>query len=248
MTEERFSELVNLYLDEEISAGELELLKDEIAADTERKQAFAERCRLHQAMRLALSPERSRRRAPSSGSAAPVRPVRGAATARAMGHFSHFSHWSRWSRWWLGSGLAASVLVAMMLWPPASQKTTSPAQLAGVSEAEGLIEDPLDRIGQAEWRRFANTRQGGAYDHASLVSHMRLMGLRPELTPEEKQLQEISLAAAMRPERSMSQAELFQRIQELRAIPEPKLLEIEEAPVTTSWPGAFRSSLVRFGN
>jgi hypothetical protein len=58
MIEEKFSELVNLYLDKEISAGDLQLLKAELARDSERKVEFQERCRLHQAMRLALGASR----------------------------------------------------------------------------------------------------------------------------------------------------------------------------------------------
>ena len=55
MTEAKFTELVNLYLDKEISENGLAELKVELAASAVRKAEFRERCRLHQAMRLALN-------------------------------------------------------------------------------------------------------------------------------------------------------------------------------------------------
>ena len=52
MTDEKFTELVNLYLDKEISDQGIAALKRELETNTERKAEFTERCRLHQAMRL----------------------------------------------------------------------------------------------------------------------------------------------------------------------------------------------------
>ena len=62
MNEEDFSELVNLYLDKEITERGLAQLKCELAANVERKDEFAEHCRMHQAMLLALNPQPARRR------------------------------------------------------------------------------------------------------------------------------------------------------------------------------------------
>jgi len=68
MNEEKFSELVNLYLDKEISKEGIELLKKELERNPERKSEFQERCRLHQAMRLALgAPSTTSRLTSSSG-------------------------------------------------------------------------------------------------------------------------------------------------------------------------------------
>jgi hypothetical protein len=44
MNEEDFSELVNLYLDKEITERGLAQLKCELAANVERKDEFAEHC------------------------------------------------------------------------------------------------------------------------------------------------------------------------------------------------------------
>ena len=62
MTEEKFTELVNLYLDKEISERGLAQLKCELAANVEHKDEFAEHCRMHQAMCMALNPQSSKRR------------------------------------------------------------------------------------------------------------------------------------------------------------------------------------------
>ncbi|MEE2988309.1 MAG: hypothetical protein VX372_01935, partial [Verrucomicrobiota bacterium] len=61
MTEDKFTELVNLYLDQEISDCGLAQLKSELAANAERKDDFAGSCRMHLAMRMALNPQSSKR-------------------------------------------------------------------------------------------------------------------------------------------------------------------------------------------
>ena len=241
MTDERFSELVDLYLDKEISADELKLLKAELASNPNRMRAFSERCRLHQAMRLALDPERSNylHFSCSEGSDA--------------GRRLRKPEVALFTRWVLGSGVAASVLVALILLPAVMRDTTDASaqrDLVVVADTELPQSDPLDMIGKSELRRFANTQQQRAVEtHASLVSQMRLLGLRPELTPRDKDLREVSLATVQEVERSVSQAELFQRLQGLRAIPEQELLRLDEVPAApVSWPGNFQSSLVSFGN
>ena len=55
MTEDKFTELVNLYLDKEISGCGLAQLKGELAANAERKDDFAESCRMHLAMGTEIS-------------------------------------------------------------------------------------------------------------------------------------------------------------------------------------------------
>ena len=54
MTDERFRELVNLYLDKEIDSEEMELLQATISSDSARQREFVTSCRLHNAMRSAL--------------------------------------------------------------------------------------------------------------------------------------------------------------------------------------------------
>lgn len=50
----RFQELINLYLDKEISEDQLNLLKKEIEKSDKKKKLFSFYCRLHHASKLAL--------------------------------------------------------------------------------------------------------------------------------------------------------------------------------------------------
>ena len=54
MTEERFEDLINLYLDNEISRHELDELKRVIKENLVRRKQFERACQLHQAARKAL--------------------------------------------------------------------------------------------------------------------------------------------------------------------------------------------------
>ncbi|HKK17409.1 MAG TPA: hypothetical protein VJ952_01905 [Opitutales bacterium] len=152
----------------------------------------------------------------------------------------------------LASGLAASVLIGAVLLPPVFRDTTdreSQPALVGVSEKDLVERDPLEALGRSELRRYAELQQRReAKRHSSLIAQMRLMGLRPELTPEEKDLIEVSLAAVDQPQRRVSQAELFQRIQAMKAIPEPNLLRLEEDADSSGslWSGSYEPSLVSF--
>lgn len=274
MTDEKFTELVNLYLDKEISAEDLKLLEAEITASPARNQAFTSRCRLHKAMRMALEPERSRSgksrsRSRSSSRSGKSRSSsrsgsrrstsnRSRSSSRPSTRIAEFEDLARASggsgvpRWLLLSGMAASVVLGFMLLSPVFRNTTDPSaqpELIGVTKRELSAQDPLASIGSSDLRRYAVAQQQReAKYHASLISQMRLLGLRPELTPEDKQLKEVELAAVYEPKQRVSQAELFQRIQGLKAMPEPKLLRIEEADlaIPQSWSKAFEPSLVSF--
>lgn len=252
MTDEKFTELVNLYFDREISAEDLNQLKAEIAARPDRKQIFAERCRLDKAMRLALAPRgqgsrrTSSRRSKSRSRSGATRSPRVEASARRSSGAG-----SSLPRWVLGSGLVASLALGLMLLTPVFRDTITPGAqpaLVGVDLEE--LQDPLASLGKSELRRYAAAQQQTEVKyHTSLVAQMRLMGLRPELTPEDKQFQEVGLPAHYEPKHQVSQAELFQRIQAQKAIPEPSLLrlqEVEQHPAAT-WPEAFQAAPVGFG-
>jgi hypothetical protein len=263
MTEDQFTELVNLYLDKEISEEQLERLKSECETNANRKEAFRERCRLHEAMRLALNPEmgrspgrrhRSRSRSarpgngPRSGQRHATGDRRSAERREPVGSV-------QFPRWILGSGIAASVMVAALVLPSFFRDTThraSQPELVGVTDTQLVERDPLDAIGKAELRRFASIQEQREINRsASLVAQMRLLGLSPDLTPEEKELREVSLAAVEAPRRSISQAEMLRQIQELRAMPEPHLIHLgadtRRASSPPSWPGGFQASLASFG-
>lgn len=270
MTEEKFTELVNLYLDKEISERGLRQLKDELAAKTERKDEFAERCRMHQAMRMALNPQSSKRRSQSrrtnsSSSSQSVRSSSGGQRTfsrmsrraesfpTAETSIKHSGHeLSTFPRWIMGTGFAASLALGFALLMPVFRDSTarsSQAALKGVEAKELLEVDPLDRIGNREIRRFANVLvQREANPRASLAAQLRLMGLNPELTPKNKQLRTISVAAAQRPEPVHDHAELLVKVQKMSPIPTPQILRVEsmQSEPAAPWPGSFQSSLASF--
>ena len=261
MSDEKFTELVNLYFDKEISAEDLKWLKSEIAARPDRKRAFAERRRLHQAMRMALKPERSRsgrrssqsRRSSSTRSRSKPRSAAGATKISRLDESFSASSAGLFPRWFLASGVAASLVIGYMLLSPVFRDTTDPQALpalVGVSEEELMQQDPLETIGKSELRRYAVVQQQRETKyHASLAAQMRLMGLRPELTPEDKQLREVGLADHYEPKHEISQGELFRRLQGQKLIPDPILLRLSEAD-NVSEPAlsdSFKPALVSFG-
>lgn len=272
MTEEKFTELVNLYLDKELSDRGLAELKAELAADAGRKAEFRERCRLHQAMRLALDPQAGRRRSAPRRSRAskPRRPRAAGASAppsrrssRGTGRSASRAPVSTrvdpyqaehiaFPRWIMGGGLAACLIVGFVLLPPVFRDTTSTASqpaLEGVEADELVEEDPLDGISRAELRRFASVQeQRNGNRRASLAAQLRLMGLSPEHTPEEKELRPVSVAAAQAPASLRSNADLLDEVRKITPMPAPQILRAEPlgGEPASRWPGGFESSLASF--
>lgn len=265
MTETKFTELVNLYLDKEISQKELSELKAELARDPKRKAEFAERCRLHQAMRIALDPQaaqrcRSRRRSRSSTRARQRHSERSGARSSRAKDFKAVDLNTRIDdrvevaqqaqgapRWFLGTGLAASLLVGVMVLPMALQEETE--EDSGFAAEELVEKDPLDEIGRSELRRFASIQEQRAENQrASLAAKFRLMGLQPELTPREKELRTVSLAAIQPKSTQPSHAELLEKVKNMTPIPEPRILSQDPGAFESvpSWPSGFQTSLATF--
>ena len=239
MTKDKFTELVNLYLDKEITECGLAQLKSELAANAERKDDFAESCRMHLAMRMALNPQSPKRsyefwRNESNSLSPSLHKV------------------TTFPRWIMGTGFAAGLALSFALLMPIFRETpavSSQTTLKGV-EVEDLFEDDLlDRIGHQEIRRFANMQaQRKANQQARLATQLQLLGLSPELTPKKKQLQFISTAAALRPEVVREHAELLAEVQKMSAMPPPQILRFEsmQSEASAPWPGGFHSSLASF--
>jgi hypothetical protein len=270
MTEEKFTELVNLYLDKEISERGLVQLNCELAANVERKDEFANHCRMHQAMRMALNPQSSKRRfrfwhtGSSSLSLSSRSSQRGQRTFSNMSpqadsfstretKINHFAHEvTTFPRWIMGAGFAASFALGFALLMPVFRDTSAVSShpaLKGVEVGEMVEADLLDRVGQREIRRFADAQfQREANRRASLATQFRLMGLSPELTPDKKQLRPFSVAAAQRPEVVRDHSELLTEIQKISAMPPPQILRIEsmQSEPTVPWSGGFKSSLASF--
>ncbi|MBT62474.1 MAG: hypothetical protein CML13_04600 [Puniceicoccaceae bacterium] len=318
MSEEKFTELVNLYLDKEISERGLADLKAELRVHPQRKAAFQERCRLHQAMRLALNPSAkniestilSRRSNASVSKSKGLSPRRSGSVSSGSVSFSSrragarrsgarssersardstrgstysaqlqqpqqsqkpqqplpfetrhqastFSEKGVMPRWVLGTGLAASFAIGFTLLAPAFR--------GGLHYAVNLVQqgvasdklsetdplDPLDTFGRADLRRYASTQaQRSMNQRASIAAQLRLMGLRPEFTPEEKQLRSVSLAAAQRPQPTRNDAELLAGVQQMSPMPTPQILRVAADSTShessSRWPSGFQTSLASF--
>ncbi|MDQ8207084.1 hypothetical protein QEH52_06165 [Coraliomargarita sp. SDUM461003] len=316
MSEEKFTELVNLYLDKEISERGLADLKAELLVNPQRKAAFQKRCRLHQAMRLALNPSAkniestilSRRSNASVSKSKGLSPRRSGSVSSGSGRSSSrrsgarssersarastrgstysaqlqqpqqsqkpqqphqplpfetrhqastFSEKGVMPRWVLGTGLAASFAIGFTLLAPAfrgglhyaANLVQQGVASDKLSETEQL--DPLDTLGRADLRRYASTQaQRSTNQRASIAAQLRLMGLRPEFTPEEKQLRSVSLAAAQRPQPTRNDAELLAGVQQMSPMPTPQILRVAADSTShessSRWPSGFQTSLASF--
>ena len=239
MTEDKFTELVNLYLDQEISDCGLAQLKSELAANAERKDDFAGSCRMHLAMRMALNPQSPKRSYEfwrnESNSLSP----------------SSYKV-TTFPRWIMGTGFAAILALSFALLMPVFQDTpavSSQTTPNGVEVEDPFEDDLLDRIGHQEIRRFANVQaQLKANQQASLATQLRLLGLSPEFTPKKKQLQFISAAATLRPVVVRDHTELLAEVQKMTDMSPPQIFRVEsmQSEASAPWPGGFQSSLASF--
>lgn len=274
MTEEKFSELVNLYLDKEISTEDLASLKAELSYNAERKVEFQERCRLNQAMRLAMGgASRSSYTRKSSGSssrrksAAPtsrrsgtsMRSRAASSTSRRLSQSANSSskivdtppvvHFPRWIQ---GVGLAACLAIGgMMLYPVFTDTThVSKQTLEGIDEGE-LKEaaDPLDLVNRSDLKRFATNHQRVPRRRtASLAAELRLLGLHPEVMEQGATLSEISITSIQPRDVSRRRVILLNQMKEYSPIPKARILATAEpmAKRSKTWPAGFQTTLARF--
>jgi len=98
MNEEVFEDLVNLYLDKEISPQQLEILRSELDNNPVRAEVFRSYCRMHQASHLAAL------------HAAPVIPTRRPLVASGSQGHPIRTHHLGWT------ALAAAVVLAAFIW------------------------------------------------------------------------------------------------------------------------------------
>jgi len=224
MTDAKFKELVNLYLDKEISERELAQLKDALANDAKRRREFEELRRLHQAMLLALG-----------------------SSLDATGPRGEPPKVVRMRRWATGFAAAASFAVggavALAFLPDSGDD-------AAVAAAEERVDALPGDVSRADIRRYEAYRESDSREGLSLAAQLRLSGLSPDLMPAERELQAVdSSALQARDDRSQRIAELFERLEKSSSIPAVRLIE-EESPSTEAsrarWPNGFQSSLASF--
>ena len=223
MKESKFTELVNLYFDREISSVEIELLREELAVCPARKAEFESRYRLHQAMRIAVAPE--------ALEVAEFRVLAAKKTSQA----------SRLTAWLLGFGIATCMTAAFVLLRPVIREASS---VASVGELTEML--------QSDMKRFAATQGAAGSRRGSLASQLRLMGLTPGLAPLEPQLSSVDVEALLQREtRRQREIDRINQYQAYSAMPEQRLFQplpqpARELQPQQRWPAGFQSSLASF--
>jgi len=223
MKESKFTELVNLYFDQEISSVEIELLREELAVCPARKAELESRYRLHQAMRIAAASE--------ALEMAEFRVLAAKKTSQA----------SRLTAWLFGFGVATCVSAAFVLLRPVIREASSMTSAAELTE-----------VLQSDMNRFAATQGTVGSRRGSLASQLRLMGLTPELAPLEPQLSSVDVEALLQREaRRQREIDRINQYQAYSAILEQRLFEPLPSPTRERqsqqrWSAGFQSSLASF--
>jgi hypothetical protein len=222
MNDATFTELVNLYLDQEITSGEIKLLREALAASPTRKAEFEARYRLHRAMRMAVASE--------AEEAALFRDLAIKKTTQA----------SRLTIWVLGSGVAACATMGFVLLRPVILESNVIASASELVDVSGI-----------DSARFAANQAAGAPARGSLTSQLRLMGLTPEMAPSERQLSSVDVEAQQQREaRRRSEIERMNQYKDYSAMPDPQLFDLIEQTTretqNQTWPAGFQSSLASF--
>ena len=246
MSDEKFKELINLYLDREISSRDLDWLRQELASSSARKREFEERCRLHQAMQLALNPQ-MRASAESYARRPYGRALRTQETGDASGKGS-------FPRWVLGSGLAASLVVGLVLLKPVFTDSMEMASSVKGVDLELLRSEQALEFVDADLRRYSSVQRQAARREmrgTSLAAQFRLLGLAPGIGPGNSELVRVDAAAVDHPvEPEMLAADLLIQLQGFTPMPEPRLFEAVERPVhaenSIAWGSGFDVSLASF--
>ncbi|MFP4156784.1 MAG: hypothetical protein ACLFU4_04120 [Opitutales bacterium] len=147
----------------------------------------------------------------------------------------------------LGAAALGGLLMVSVLLTPGFRGSLHPSFFSGFLHLQTPEQsDGLEMFGElrpSDWARYQKLKSRAHEERASLVAQMRLLGLRPELTPVDKQLQYIKASAVQPEEVRVNRAALLSRLQQFEPIPEPKLLRRETVQSEPQWgesrPGGF---------
>jgi len=239
MSEDDFKELLYLYLDDEISCKDLKRLKEELAGNAVRLKEFQAECRMHQAMRMALDPSQ-----PNDDKSAYSLFSQATSTELERDRAIEYSHFAGWL---VAATLVASFTLSVALLSPEleSDQEIVAEPSAGAGPAVELRRSDVRRY--TETRRQKDTRQD-----SSLTAQFRLLGLRPEMLPQERNLRSVDLATVESREPVVMGLEAFQEAEQRpQLIPVPKILGFSETQSASSmsgssWAGGFKSSLASY--
>lgn len=153
MKNDSFRDLLNLYLDGELSAAEESRLAEYIASDAELRAEFMEACRLHGATQMALNPQALQ---PNDLN---------------QGYF--------WSRLFMGFAAAScAVLGAMFLMPCVINDEAAHISVPLCSKDPVLSQADIERA-----TKEMEAHELHDHSTASLAAHFRLQGLEPTVAP-----------------------------------------------------------------
>ncbi len=227
MTDPEFKDLVNLFLDGELTERQRADLRAELRRDLKRRREFESRCRLHKAMQLALKPEVEF----SKGQTRPARRFRRGAV--------------------LGM-VACFALGAVLLLPAIQDSVELPAPAGGeVAAGAVAVDGRTERPAASFVPGSLSGRPEQAARKASLAAHLRLAGLHPELAREAGALQTIDPASLAGAEGGhLKGSERLEALKRLETIPKVELIRAEAAEAaeipsrpSSGWPSGFEASL-----
>ena len=223
MNNSKFEELVNLYFDREISGAELECLKEELAANLDRRSEFQLRHQLHRATCSALSSVKT------------VNFDQAVATPST-------TYQRRYTLSMLsGLSVAACLLIVFATSILLIREPANDIEMVSVKTS-----NPSDRETQySENKRLELPLQG------SLTSQLRLAGLTPDIVPSNQQLSTVDTEALRQREMHLQNTiEKLDGYGTYSAMPEPQLIESSEPLYEVSsdnyWPANFKTSLASF--
>lgn len=158
MKDERFRDLLNLYLDGELSAEEESRLAEYIAGDAGLRAEFMEACRLHGATQMALNPQA-------------LQP-------------NDLNQRYFWSRLFMGFAAAScAILGAMFLMPCVINDEAAHISVPLCSKDPVLSELDIERVEKSREGDMAEN-----HPNTSIAAYFRLVGLEPTLTPGDQKL------------------------------------------------------------
>lgn len=231
MNEEKFNELVDLYLDREITEADAALLRSELERSDLRREYFeSQRC-FHQAMRSALraslNPELSNLEAtpPANRILFPLVCL---------------------------STLAACVALALVSFGPqfVENKMLASGSDEGIEALDPVLAEEVE-ISPEQLLRYLEQRELEQRRQATLTAQLRLMGMTPEVLPADRQLQNVDLQAHHKAVAiKQDHTEHLERLVRLSPIPETPVMQSRSMPnyanTGSTWPAGFRSSLASF--
>lgn len=165
MKDDSFRDLLNLYLDGELSAAEEARLAEYLASDAELRAEFMEACRLHGATQMALNPQA-------------LQP-------------NDLNQRYFWSRLFMGFAAAScAVLGAMFLMPCVINDEAAHISVPLCSKDPVLSQTEIER---ATKEKAAHEAHG--HPTACLAAHFRLQGLEPTVAPADRALLPLEIEA-----------------------------------------------------